>query len=397
MELRDYGIALRRYWVTWTAVAVAGVLAALVVVLVSRPTYQATAQVFVASATDSSNSGAQFVNQRVTSYPDVADSRTVLGPVITELGLRESFQSLQARVSATNPTGTSQIDIAVSDTDPVRATAVANAVADRFRSAVEDLERSGNASSPVQLTVTNPATVPAAPAFPKPGLLFPLGLVVGLALGAAAAIVRSRRDTRLHTADDVRAAWGNGAAELVVHSSPARRRRRSRLIGRPATLLARQLEPVAEQRPVRVVAVAPSANAQRSVHGFTQDVAAELAAWQVPARVTDPDDVSAAEDGPGVQLAVETPSTSVRDWRRIARSSDVVIVVPPGRVDRAELAELRSVLAAAGARVLAVVLPPRRRDRAAAAAAPQRPASGTPRPAGAVPAQRRSAVPAGSR
>ena len=38
---------------------------------------EATAQVFVASV-DDSTSGSQFVNQRVTSSPQVADSRTVL-------------------------------------------------------------------------------------------------------------------------------------------------------------------------------------------------------------------------------------------------------------------------------------------------------------------------------
>jgi capsular polysaccharide biosynthesis protein len=104
MELRDYGTALRRYWTTWVGLALAGVLVALTVVLVSTPTYQATAQVFVASTGGEGTSGAQFVNQRVTTYPDVARSRTVLGSVIEELGIQESFADLRARVAAVNPT-----------------------------------------------------------------------------------------------------------------------------------------------------------------------------------------------------------------------------------------------------------------------------------------------------
>lgn len=58
MELRDYGTALRRYWTTWVGLALAGVLVALTVVLVSTPTYQATAQVFVASTGGEGTSGA---------------------------------------------------------------------------------------------------------------------------------------------------------------------------------------------------------------------------------------------------------------------------------------------------------------------------------------------------
>src|SRR5688572_21528063 len=116
MELRDYLLALRRYWTTWLGVTGAALLVALGVVLISPPSYQATAQVFVASLGEGT-SGSQFVNQRVTSYPDVARSSAVLGPVIEDLDLAESVADLRARVSASNPAETSQIDIAVTDAD----------------------------------------------------------------------------------------------------------------------------------------------------------------------------------------------------------------------------------------------------------------------------------------
>ena len=162
MELQDYWVALRRYWTTWLGVTLAGLLGALCVVLITPPTYQATAQVFVASV-DGSTSGSQFVNQRVTSYPEVADSRTVLAPVIDELDLPDSFADLRKNVSATNPVDTSQIEIVVADRDAGRAAMIANAVAEGFGSAVEELEESQDGASPVSLTVTDPATVPTAP------------------------------------------------------------------------------------------------------------------------------------------------------------------------------------------------------------------------------------------
>jgi len=115
MELRDYLLALRRYWTTWVGVTVAALAVATGVVLITLPTYQATAQVFVASLGEGT-SGSQFVNQRVTSYPEVARSNAVLEPVIRDLDLTESVADLRTRIAASNPAETSQIDIAVSDT-----------------------------------------------------------------------------------------------------------------------------------------------------------------------------------------------------------------------------------------------------------------------------------------
>ena len=378
MELRDYGTALRRYWTTWVGLALAGVLVALTVVLVSTPTYQATAQVFVASTGGEGTSGAQFVNQRVTTYPDVARSRTVLGSVIEELGIQESFADLRARVAAVNPPDTSQIDISVSDEDPEEAAAIADAVAQEFGLAVELLERTRDGESPVDLTVTNPATVPTSPVFPQPGLLLLLGLVVGLALGAAAAVVRSRTDTRLHTGDDVRAAWGAGAEDLPVHAPPAGRRGRRR----PATLLARRLEPLAERQSLRVVAVTAAPDDEAAARSVIDEVAAELTAWGVSATSGRPVPGirAGATGGTGVRLAVSPPPGPLREWRRLAVEHDgVVLVVRAGRIDGAHLREIRTVLTAADVRLLAVVLVPRRRSARRSRAAVVRPAP-SPRP-----------------
>ena len=397
MELRDYLLALRRHWTTWVGVTVAALAVAVGVVLVSPASYQATAQVFVASLGEGT-SGSQFVNQRVTSYPDIAQSSAVLQPVLEDLDLTESVADLRARVEAGNPPDTSQIDIAVTDADPARAAEVANAVAERFVTVVEQLERPGTGESPVELTVTDPATVPSSPVAPAPALLLPLGLVVGLALGAAAAVVRSRLDTGLYTEDDVRAAWGDTDEPLTVHA-PAADRHRGALTGRPATLLARQLEPLAEDRAVQVVVVSPSPGHESAVRGLADDVSRELSGWDVSAQVVAKP--SATPDGhpAGVRLAAGTPLASLREWRRIGREQDgVVLVVETGRVDRADLREMRSVLGAAGVHPMAVVLTPHRRAaRPAADIAAQR---STPAPAAPAPAPRSSTpppVPAGRR
>lgn len=362
MELRDYGTALRRYWKTWMGLTVAGLLIALAIVRFTTPTYQATAEVFVASSGEGT-SGSQFVNQRVTSYPDIAQSRAVLGPVIAKFNLPESFASLEGRVTATNPSQTSQIDISVTDQDPVRASLVANAVANQFGDVVENLERPQGGESPVTLTVTNPAIVPSTPIAPVPKLMLPLGLVVGLALGAAAAIVRSRRDTRLYTADDVRAAWG-ADEDLTVYSSSVRRRRRMTPADWSSTLLARQLEPLAQDRSVRVLAVPASLDDQRAAQRLVDDVAGQLADWNVPITVGGAADATDGPNPAGVHFDLGTPLAPPQEWRRIAQNYDgVVLVVEPGRTRCADLREVRSILTAAEVPLFAAVLPSRRWPR----------------------------------
>ncbi|MGY1736587.1 YveK family protein [Geodermatophilus sp. SYSU D00684] len=376
MELQDYGTALRRYWTTWAAITLTGLFVALVVVLAVRPTYTTTAQVFVASSGDGT-SGSQFVSQRVTTYPDVARSQTVLGPVIEELSLDESVTDLRARVAAVNPPDTSQVDVSVTDEDPARAAAVANAVAERFSTAVEDLEERQDGVSPVDLTVTNPATVPSSPVFPVPGLVLGLGLFVGLTLGAAVAVLRSRADTRLHTVDDVRTAWGAGGDELTVHAVTARRNRRRRGTGRPVAMLARQLEPVDDDGLVRAVVLAASPDESQAARDLVTALATELVDGGTPVVVAEPGEDPAPALPAGARLTVGSASASAREWRRLARENDgAVLVVTAGRTEAADLREARSLLAAAGAGLFSVVLLPSRRTGRTASGdtAPGRPA-----------------------
>lgn len=370
MELRDYLAALRRYWTTWIGITVLGALIALLVIQLSPKTYQATAQVFIASTTEGTN-GSQFVNQRVKSYPDVAVSRSVLGPVIDELGLSESFQDLRRQVTASNPVDTSQIEIVSTSTSAQEAADIANAVADQFGTAVEKLETPAAGTSPVSLTVTDPATVPITPVSPVPSLLLTLGLVVGLALGFAAAVVRSRVNTAVHNADEIRDAWGKDADELVVHAAPPGRGGRSALTGRPAAVLARRLELLAEARPLHVVALSPSPTTAQTPRLFVEEVAAELCALQVATAVgvgSVPGSSGDTAGGHGarsgaadrhiqVRLDVGSPLAPLRVWRQLAEQHNaVVLVIEAGSVDRTEVTEMRAILAAAGLRPLAVAL-----------------------------------------
>ena len=208
MELHDYIAIARKRWVSIlliTALAIAGAMTA---TLLTTPTYQANSEVFVSVSNGGSTadllSGASFSQDRVTSYTAMVTSPRVLIPVIARLGLHMTPDQLAASITATSALNTVLIDITVTSTSPKIASDVANATADSLGTQVSALERpAANQPSPVRVSTTRMATVPTAPATPKPTRNLALGLVLGLLLGFGLALLREVLDTKVRSEIDV--------------------------------------------------------------------------------------------------------------------------------------------------------------------------------------------------
>lgn len=358
MELADYLAAVRRHWRAALGVLVVSVAVAGLVLVLLPARYTATAKVFV-SASASIPSSAQYVEERVKSYPGVVESASVLGPVADEPGISLPVSSLRARVSAVVPANTSEVDVVVVDTDPQRAARIANAVATRTTSVVSGLETAPSGNRLLSLTVSDPATAPADPSSPVRTDVLGLGVLAGLFLGLAAAVVRHRRDTTVHTGDDVRAACGGDGDLPVLAPARGRRARRSALVGSPAVRLARRLEPV-PGRALDLVLVAPTAEQEAAARAVAAELAGALSRDGVPATVSG-DRARAAGPEAGVRIEVQPATAPARTWAELAaRCEGAVLVVPAGRVQADEVREARSLLAAHGLPVLAAVLADRR-------------------------------------
>jgi capsular polysaccharide biosynthesis protein len=364
MELKDYLAVLRRHWVVWTGTTVVGALVALLVLAQTPKSYEATATVF-ASVSPSIPNNSSFVQSRVKSYPDLVDSAAVLRPVLAGLDLDETLADLRARVSATNPVDTTQLLVTVDGPDPRRAAAIANAVAQQFADVVEELETPSSGDQPIHLTLADPAVAPTFPSSPVPLYVLVLGILIGLFLGLAGAVVHSRLDPTLHGEDDLRRALDdNDTSALIVQ--PNGRSRRSALTGHPAVTLARRLELRAEERPIRVVLLSPSPAEMRATGAFADQVADVLSGRGLRATVTglERGTGTVGHEGPRVRLQVVDPLVPLRVWTEVAERGDgVVLVVARGRVEGRELREMRSVLRSAGITPLAVALVPHRLRR----------------------------------
>ncbi|MEU2154397.1 polysaccharide biosynthesis tyrosine autokinase [Streptomyces sp. NPDC019396] len=210
MELRIVLRALLRSWPAVLVCTLLGVGTAWAATAFATPVYQARTQLFVSAqsgATDIAQlqQGNAFSQARVQSYASIVTSRQVAEGVVRMLRLPTTAEQLAGSITAEAPLNTVLINVAVSDTDPDRAAEIANAVALRFSEVVERLEtprgKSPKTHSPVKIGVTDAATPPTAPVSPRPMLNTGMGLLAGLFLGGAIAVLREALDTTVKTTE----------------------------------------------------------------------------------------------------------------------------------------------------------------------------------------------------
>ena len=229
MTLADYVRVLRVRWKVWLACVVLGVIAAGLFNYFATVTYAATATSFVGVTTvDSENpenfQNSQFAVQRVKSYAPLIASPDVIGPVIDDLDLDVTPRELRDMTTVTSPPETVLMEVRVTDTEADRAALIANSVAQRLGALIEEIETPPSGGSPtVEVTLTQPAEVPVAPASPRRMLNLVLGLVAGLAVGFVAALVRNALDRRVKTADDIRVITGAAPLGTTPRKRPSPR------------------------------------------------------------------------------------------------------------------------------------------------------------------------------
>jgi capsular exopolysaccharide synthesis family protein len=209
MELSDYIRILRKNWLVIIAMTLIGIAVAAGYSLTRTPMYEASSRVFVSTQAGGTvqelQQGGSFALQRVGTYVQLATTPIVLNPVIADLDLDGTANSLAAQISASTPLNSFLIDLTVTDADPVRAADLANAVASSLTAAVEQIETRDQDVSPVQLTRVQDALPASAPVSPNVPLNLALGALVGLALGIGVAVLRAVLDNRVRNARDIEA------------------------------------------------------------------------------------------------------------------------------------------------------------------------------------------------
>jgi succinoglycan biosynthesis transport protein ExoP len=226
MELRQYAYVLRAHWLLIALSVAAGMLAAGVIAWTRAPTYAADTRLFVSTGipvdVGDAYQASLFAQQRVLSYAQILDSPSVARGVIRRLGLQRSVEELQAQITTSVPPNTVLINVTVKERSARQAKAIADAVAAEFSRFVNTLEAPpGDARSPVKVSVTSPARVPAGPVSPQKRVYVVLGFLVGLVLGIGAAVLREAFDTRIRDSDDAVAVTGAPVLGGIVEDRDA--------------------------------------------------------------------------------------------------------------------------------------------------------------------------------
>ncbi|KAA1380470.1 polysaccharide biosynthesis tyrosine autokinase [Aeromicrobium fastidiosum] len=202
MDLRDYLRVLRTRWVLIAACALVTIAIAALITVRATPQYASSARMFVSTqgSTDDAqaNQGGQFSLQRVKSYADLLTGQEIARRVVEDLKLDESPSALASQISASSKLDTVILTITVTDPDPARARMLADGVAKVFVAYVAELETPpGKDEATIKATVVDPASKASSPISPQPVRNIGLGLILGLLLGAGAAVLRETLDTTI--------------------------------------------------------------------------------------------------------------------------------------------------------------------------------------------------------
>ncbi len=237
MELSDHIRILRKNWLVIVMLTFLGLGVVAVFTLTRTPIYQSSSTVFVSTQTGGTaaelQQGSTFTQARINTYVGLATTPAVLDPVIAELGMPKTAEALAAEISAVAGQNSTLITITASDPNPAQAADIANAVASSLATTVPKLEpETGDGASPVRLSRVRDAQPSSTPSSPNVPVNLAMGTLVGLILGLAVAVIRTRLDNRVRTpreAEQITKAPGIGAIAfdtkakdrpLIVHADP---------------------------------------------------------------------------------------------------------------------------------------------------------------------------------
>lgn len=208
MSLRGYLRILRKQWWLIALTAVLTTLLATVLVVQRTPIYQGTVTFFATTPSIDAGSplqGDQYGQQRVNSYVKLLGSQSLAERVLDRADLDLPVQSVMKSIEGKADLNTVLLTAYVKDSSPARVEALVEAVALELPVLVEDLEsQSGTKEAPVRLDVVSGPTVADDPVSPLKKLWVAAGLLFGLFLGVALALVRGLLDRTVRSSDELR-------------------------------------------------------------------------------------------------------------------------------------------------------------------------------------------------
>jgi len=234
VELADYWKILRAHWVSFLAITVAGALLGLGWGLVQPKVYKANASGIVSAGVNSdlgtAMAGENYAKSRVKSYVDLAKSRSVALDVQENLGIDTSINQLLSSISITNPVDTATLKVSAESNTPESAQQLAEAWVKAIENQVSEVENSSATKSSSASIVTfrsfDAAELPTSPSSPNFKIAIAVGLLVGLFMAFAYAMLRHAFDRRISSIESVESSTGHSVIGTIPQTDTLDREQR---------------------------------------------------------------------------------------------------------------------------------------------------------------------------
>lgn len=203
MTLRDTVLIVARSWIVIVVTVAVGLVTAAAIAFATTKTYTSSAQVLFTGHAPTGGQDLAFagsyVQSRMQSYGNLADSTSLLESVAEQIGTDESPRELAERIDIEVSLLNTVATVYATDTDAEEAARTANTAASALLDAVQDLE-ADNAFDPeqsadsdkatVEGVITGEALVPSSPSDPRFALYLLAGGIAGLVVSMVVVALR---------------------------------------------------------------------------------------------------------------------------------------------------------------------------------------------------------------
>ncbi|WP_415976022.1 YveK family protein [Rhodococcus sp. 077-4] len=195
------GKALRAGWAVVVASIALSMATSFGITLLQTPVYESRAQMFLSTSSPAYGSevyeGNLVSDQALPSYAELVNNEVLTSRVVSDLALDLTPAELAEKVTMSFSPETVLFDIVATDSSPELARDIANATAEELVALVLELEAPQDGGIPVVSVKTyRQAEVSDAPISPNTSMYLACGAAVGLFVGVALVLVRSRGSSR---------------------------------------------------------------------------------------------------------------------------------------------------------------------------------------------------------
>ena len=202
---------IKKWWLILIVVLASTGFSALYTVYTSKPIYQAKTTLYVMAASNSQKSVITTDNiavsqQLVKDYGELIQSEKITSSVIESPGLK---RGLSSSVSIDIVKGSNLLQLSVSDTNPEKAQAVANAFAKVL------IENVVSITNQTNLSVVDEAKLPVQPIATNKSLKVMLSFLISLVAICGLIILLEYIDNTAHTVEDIEKELGYSVIGII--------------------------------------------------------------------------------------------------------------------------------------------------------------------------------------